>query len=76
MFYTISESRIQHAIFHHYKDSTAFIIASKIASIMQADQILVIEDGEVVGKGTHLELLKENQIYQEIYQTQIGKEVI
>ena len=73
---TISESRIQHAIFHHYKDSTTFIIASKIASIMQADQILVIEDGEVVGKGTHLELLKENQIYQEIYQTQIGKEVI
>lgn len=73
---TISESKIQQAIYHHYQDSTTFIIASKISSIVQADQILVLEDGAIVGKGTHEQLVNENKVYQEIYRTQIGKEVV
>lgn len=73
---TISESKIQQAIYHYYQASTTFIIASKISSIVQADQILVLEDGAIVGKGTHEQLINENEVYQEIYRTQVGKEAI
>lgn len=56
------------------KDKTTFIIASKIASILHADKILVLDDGEIVGIGTHEELLAQNEVYQEIYHSQIEKE--
>ncbi|WP_042347195.1 ABC transporter ATP-binding protein [Bacillus massiliigorillae] len=71
---SISENIIQKAIYSEYKTSTIFIVASKISSIKDADQILVLEDGEIVGKGTHNQLLANNPIYQEIYSTQVGKE--
>ena len=47
-----------------------FIIAQRISSVQDADKILVIDDGEIKGVGTHEELLEDNKIYQEIYQTQ------
>ena len=71
---TLSENTIQKAIREQYKDCTTFVVASKISSIKHANQILVMEDGELVGKGTHQQLLKDNNIYQEIYSTQVGKE--
>lgn len=70
----LSEKAILHSLQHEYKDSTTFIISSKISSIMNADRILVMEDGRVVGMGTHRELLAHHSVYQEIYQTQGGKE--
>lgn len=56
------------------KDKTTFIIASKIATIIHADKILVLDDGEMSGIGTHEELLKNNTIYQELYYSQLKKE--
>lgn len=49
---------------------TTFIVSQRASSIMQADQILVLDDGKIVGKGTHEDLLKENHIYQEIFYSQ------
>ncbi|EFR83209.1 ABC transporter, ATP-binding/permease protein, partial [Listeria monocytogenes FSL F2-208] len=46
-----------------------------ISSVIQADKILVLDQGKLVGVGSHKELLKENAIYREIYDTQKGKEV-
>ncbi|MBC8923330.1 ABC transporter ATP-binding protein, partial [Escherichia coli] len=55
--------------------TTTFIIAQKISSVIQADKILVLDKGKLVGVGSHKELLKENETYREIYDTQKGKEV-
>ncbi len=52
---------------------TTLIVASKIASIMDLDQILVLEDGEIIGKGTHQELMKNCQFYQELYYSQLER---
>ncbi|MEX3624833.1 ABC transporter ATP-binding protein [Viridibacillus arvi] len=70
---SISEKNIQQAIATDYQNTTTFIVASKISSIMNADKILVMEDGAIVGMGTHEELLENNTIYQEIYDTQVEK---
>ena len=55
-------------------DMTVFIVSQRAASIMHADEIIVLDDGEMVGKGTHRELLENNAIYQEIYYSQFPKE--
>lgn len=65
-----SEKHVQQAIHEQYQNTTTFIVASKIASIQQADVILVLEDGEIVGQGTHQELLQNNKSYQAIYASQ------
>jgi ABC-type transport system involved in Fe-S cluster assembly, permease and ATPase components len=46
--------------------TTKIIIAQRISTIMDADQIIVLDNGQVVGQGTHTELLKNNEVYQEI----------
>ncbi|QDQ02703.1 ABC transporter ATP-binding protein [Lysinibacillus fusiformis] len=65
-----SEKHVQQAINDNYQDTTTIIVASKITSIQQADLILVLEDGEIVGQGTHQQLLQENEPYQAIYASQ------
>lgn len=56
----------------HFKDTTTIIIAQRISSIMQADHILVLEDGNCIGYGTHEELMNTCSIYKEISQSQMG----
>lgn len=56
----------------HFKDTTTIIIAQRISSIMHADHILVLEDGNCIGYGTHEELMQTSSIYQEISQSQMG----
>ena len=56
------------------KDSTCLIVAQRIGTIMDADLILVMENGKVVGQGTHRELLKNCPAYQEIAYSQLSEE--
>ncbi|KGR79685.1 ABC transporter ATP-binding protein [Ureibacillus manganicus] len=70
---SISESKIQKAIIDNFKESTKFIVSSKISSIRHADQILVLEDGYIVGHGSHDDLMENNKAYQEIVETQLVK---
>ena len=56
------------------KDKTVIIVAQRINTILNADQIIVLEDGKVVGKGTHEELLKNNEIYKQIALSQLSAE--
>ncbi|COR70809.1 ABC transporter-like protein [Streptococcus pneumoniae] len=67
-----SEATIQTALKTKYKGTTTLLIASKISSIMDADKILVLDNGELVGNGTHEQLLERSEIYQEIYLSQGG----
>lgn len=71
----ISEGAVQDSLKKSYPNTTIFIISSKISSIKDADKILVLEDGMIEAIGTHNELLKKSKLYQDIYQTQIGREV-
>ncbi|EJS54872.1 hypothetical protein ICG_03134 [Bacillus cereus BAG1X1-3] len=67
-----SESVIQEALRSRYSGTTTFLIASKISSIMDADKILVLDNGELVGSGTHEDILATCEVYQEIYLSQGG----
>lgn len=69
-----SEKLVQQAIAHELKDQTVFIVAQKISSVIKADKIIVLDEGKLVGFGTHKELLTTSEIYREIYDTQKGKE--
>lgn len=69
-----SEKLVQEALEHDLKDTTTVIIAEKIVSVMNADKILVLDDGKLDAEGTHEELLKTSPIYQDIYRTQKAKE--
>ena len=73
---TATEARIRESLYHDLKDTTKIIIAQRISSVQEADQILVLEDGKIIGHGTHEELLKTCEAYSEIYTTQIGNQSI
>ncbi|NLY80082.1 MAG: ABC transporter ATP-binding protein [Lysinibacillus sp.] len=70
---SISEKRIQRNLEENNKESTKFIVSSKISSIRHADLILVLEDGRIVAKGTHEELIETSKHYKEIVATQAEK---
>ena len=73
---TATEAKIRESLYHDLKDTTKIIIAQRISSVQEADQILVLEDGKIIGHGTHEELLKTCETYREIYMTQIGNQSI
>lgn len=69
-----SERLVQEALNKELKETTTVIIAQKISSVVKADKILVLDQGQLIGEGTHAELVANNAIYREIYETQKGKE--
>ncbi|MCX7839896.1 MAG: ABC transporter ATP-binding protein/permease [Anaerolineae bacterium] len=66
-----TERRIQHALDRLMKGRTSFVIAQRISTVQNADQILVLDKGEIVARGTHAELLEESELYAEIYYSQL-----
>ncbi len=71
-----TEAKLQNAIKNRMEDSTVFIIAQRISGVMDADKIIVMDDGEISAIGTHKELLKINEIYKSIAVSQLGEEVL
>jgi len=71
---TATETRIKEALRAYAANITCLIIAQRITSVIDADKIIVLENGEMAGVGTHDELLATCRTYQEIYRSQIGKE--
>jgi ATP-binding cassette subfamily B protein len=72
---TATEAKIRESFTGTLKDTTKIIIAQRITSVMEADEILVMDEGKIVGMGKHEELLKGCEAYQEIYYSQMDKEV-
>jgi len=66
-----TEAQIQEALDRLMKGRTSFVIAQRISTVMNADQILVLDKGQIVARGQHEELLEENEIYAEIYSSQL-----
>ena len=71
---TATEAEIRRAFAEELKDSTKIIIAQRITSVMEADRILVLDDGRITGIGTHAELMQNNREYREIYESQMSAE--
>lgn len=72
---TATEAKIRESFTGTLKDTTKIIIAQRISSVMGADKILVLDEGQIVGMGSHEQLLKECEAYQEIYYSQMDREV-
>ena len=69
-----SERLVQEALNKDLKGTTTIIIAQKISSVVHADKILVLDQGRLIGEGRHADLVANNAVYREIYETQKGKE--
>lgn len=69
-----TDAALRHSIREMKHAPTVFVVSQRAASILHADQILVLDDGAAVGLGTHEELLKTCEVYQEIYYSQFPKE--
>lgn len=70
-----TEAKIKEALKTYANGLTCLIIAQRITSVMDADRIVVMDNGEIVGDGRHEELMKSCRVYQEIYRSQVGKEM-
>jgi ATP-binding cassette subfamily B protein len=71
-----TEARIQTALVRRREDQTRLIVAQRISTVLSADKILVLDDGEIAAQGTHAELLATSPIYQEIYGSQLEAGVL
>ena len=69
-----TDAKLRQAIKENTADALVFIVSQRASSVMHADKILVLDDGECVASGTHAELLKSSTLYREIYETQFGTE--
>ena len=67
-----TETKIQDVMKSWLKDSTSFVVAQRISTVLHADKILVVDEGQIVAQGTHGELMKSSPVYQEIYDSQLG----
>ncbi|EHQ31032.1 ABC transporter ATP-binding protein [Mucilaginibacter paludis] len=67
---TITEAKMRSSFREHLKGTTIFIIAQRISSIVSADNIVLLDNGEIIGTGSHDALIKNSSVYQEIYNSQ------
>ena len=70
---TATDSRIRSALRNCLPQTTKIVIAQRIASVQEADFIVVLDEGKITGIGTHSQLLQDNKVYKEIYDSQIRK---
>ena len=73
---TATDARLRLALKHNTDGATMIIIAQRVSSIVAADQILVLEDGRIVARGRHEELLESSETYQEIVASQLAAEEV
>ena len=71
-----TELALRKALREKLADSTVLVVTQRISTIMNADQIIVLEEGRIVGRGTHAELLRDCEVYRDMALTQIGEEAL
>ena len=69
-----TDAKLRQALKQNMKESITVLVAQRVSTVMDADMILVLDKGKLVGKGTHDELLKTNETYQEIVHSQLREE--
>ncbi len=68
-----TETKIQDVMKEWMRDSTIFVVAQRISTVLHADKIIVVDQGKIVAQGTHSELMQSSPVYQEIYESQLGE---
>ena len=68
-----TDAELRKAIRNRHGDATLIVIAQRVSSIMNLDEIIVLDEGEMIGRGTHEELIRSCPVYREIQQTQMGE---
>ncbi|MBR5668789.1 MAG: ABC transporter ATP-binding protein [Spirochaetales bacterium] len=68
-----TDAQLRHNIKQHFDDTTTIVIAQRVSSIMGLDQIIMMDEGRIIGMGTHEQLLASTPQYREIYETQMGE---
>lgn len=71
-----TDAALRKAIREHHKSATTIIVAQRISSIMSLDDIIVLDEGRIIGHGTHQELMANCEMYREIYKTQMGEQAV
>ena len=69
-----TDSTLRKALKEHTKDTTTIIVAQRISTILNADKIIVLDDGRMAGIGTHKELMKNCEVYRQIAMSQLSEE--
>ena len=69
-----TDSTLRKALKAHTKDATTIIVAQRISTILNADKIIVLDDGHMAGIGTHKELMKNCEVYRQIAMSQLSEE--
>ncbi len=69
-----TDSAVRRSLSEHIKNTTVIIVAQRISTVLNAEQIIVLDNGSIVGKGTHSELLKNCEVYRDIAESQLSKE--
>ncbi len=68
-----TDANLRKVIREHYKDTTTVVIAQRVSSILNLDDIIMLDEGRIIGHGTHQELMETCGPYREIYETQMGE---
>ncbi len=71
-----TDARLRAALKHEIANSTVFIVAQRVSTVMDADQIIVLDEGQIAGIGTHRELMQTSEVYREIVSSQLSMEEI
>jgi ATP-binding cassette, subfamily B, multidrug efflux pump len=69
-----TDAKLRAALKEETKNSTVIIVAQRVSTVMDADRIIVLDEGQIVGIGTHKELLKSSEVYREIVSSQLSEE--
>ena len=69
-----TDAAVRSALNDAARDATVLIVAQRISTVMHAEQILVLDDGRLVGKGTHAQLMRDCEVYRQIAMSQLSKE--
>ena len=71
-----TDAKLTRALKEETKDATVFFVAQRVSTVIDADQIIVLDNGEIAGMGTHKDLLETNEVYREIVESQLSEEEI
>lgn len=71
-----TDAKLRAALKAETTESTVLIVAQRVSTVMDADRIIVLDEGQIVGMGTHRELLDNNEVYREIVSSQLSEEEI
>jgi ATP-binding cassette, subfamily B, bacterial len=73
---SVTEARVQEALFRLLEGRTSFVVAHRLSTIVHADQVLVLDQGRIIERGTHAELLRQGGVYEGLYREFVSAQAL